>query len=252
MKIVVLLLAAACAAQGALPELFPIQPPTTDLEKQTAALSASTVPAGLKPAVQFQKTFLKILATKVSKAKPQEPDWVNELRSFIAADQETDPVAHGVAEVARAWMARAQMQKIDVSLHIYYRQNVRFPDQFSIIEPSLPEALRHDPWGDAWNYQPCAPDGFTKLAGQRYKIGPSRFPDLGTLGDATSSRHFTPPAWKIAARTIGSKQALEFRLDGSIATVEAGGMVGPTARLLYIGDGWALLAGTDQLFALTF
>ena len=239
-----------------MPELFPAQSPAVaEVGKQAAALNAATVPTELKAAVQFQKTYLKILAAKEnkgSKASSPEPDWVNELRAFVAADRENDPVVHGVADVARAWLARVEMRSIDAALRQYYRRNVRFPEQFSAVEASLAEGLRRDPWGEAWSYQPCAPEGLAKLAGQRYRIGPARFPDLGTLEEAAGGKQTVPPAWKISLRNIGGKRTLEFRLDGSFVTVEAGGVAGPSARLLYIGEGWALMAGRDQLFAVTF
>jgi len=239
-----------------MPELFPVQSPAVaELGKQAAALNAAAVPTELKVAVQFQKTYLKILATKETKGshgQPAEPDWVNELRAFVAVDRENDPVVHGVAEVARAWLARVEMRSIDAALRQYYRRNVRFPEQFSAVEASLAEGLRRDPWGEAWSYEPRAPEGLAKIAGQRYRIGPARFPDLGTLDEAAGGKRPAPPAWKIAPRNIGGKRTLEFRLDGSFVTVEAGGVAGPSTRLLYIGDGWALMAGRDQLFAVTF
>ena len=229
------------------PNIKPLQ--LAEWEKQAAT---ERLAPELKPAVQFQKTFLKILPWKPSKAQPLEPDWVKELQAFIAADREDDPVAHGVAEVARAWFARAQMQKIDAALLQYYRQNVRFPEPFSAIEPSLPEPLRRDPWGQPWAYQPRAPQGFAKLTGQRYQLGPARFPELGPLSAVTGNRKPAAPAWKITPHQIGGKRTLEFRLDGSSATFEAGGMAAPSDRLLYIGEHWALLASPDQLFAVTF
>jgi len=229
-------------AQAATPDRWPVE------IKLTQPADASPYPAELNPAAQFQKTFLKILASGTSKAQPFEPDWVNELRAFIAADREDDPIAHSVAEVARAWFARVQMRTIDAALRQYYRQNVRFPDRFSAIETSLPEALRLDPWGQPWSYQPRAPQGFAKLTGQRYQLGPAKFPELGPLVHRT-----TPalPAWKFTLRNLGDKRALEIRIAATTTTLQPGGKTGDYT-LVYLGDNWVLMAGPDQLFAVTF
>ena len=246
----ILFLAAVCAAQAALPDLWPVEvkaAQSAEWQKQSAALASASLPPELKPAAQFQKTFLKILAAGESKAQSLEPDWVNELRAFIAADRADDPVAHSVAEVSRAWLARVQMRKIDAVLRQYYRQNVRFPEQFSAIEASLPEALRLDPWGQPWAYRPSAPKGLEKLGGQRYLLGPACFPDLGSA----SSRQTGLPAWSLAVRNLGDKRALEIRTGSSTATLQPGGKTG-SMTLLYLGERWALMAGPDQLFAVTF
>ena len=230
-------------AHAAAPDLWPLE-----VKASQPAETSSSLPTELKPAAQFQKTFLKILASAESKAQPLEPDWVNELRAFIAADHENDPLAHAVAEVSRAWLARAQMRTIDAALRQYYRQNIRFPDTFSAIEASLPEPLRLDPWGQPWVYQPRAPQGLAKLKGQRYQLGPARFPELSPLA------HRTPPvlpAWKLTLRNLGDKRALEIRLAASTATLQPGGKTGDYT-LVYLGDNWALMAGPDQLFAVTF
>lgn len=241
-------------AQAAPPDLWPmgvqaiVQP--ADREKLRVALNTATLPVELKPAVQFQITLLKILNSGTSKAQPLEPEWVNDLRAFIAADREDDPVAHGVAEVSRAWLARIQMRKIDSVLHQYYRRNVRFPDQFSAILPDLPEPLRLDPWGQPWIYQPRAPEGFVKLTGQRYQLGPTQFPELGSLNHHDFPIfHTRKPT--LTLRTIGNKRALEIRTPASTAIIQAGGKT-ESSTLLYIGENWALFAGADQLFADAF
>lgn len=244
---VALLLSAACVAQAAPPDLWPLAAKApADLKTDTAALNSTPFPAELKPAAQFQKLFLKILATTAAKAQMVEPTWVSELRPFIAADRENDPVAHGTAEVARAWLARAQMRQIDLVLHQYYRENVRFPDQLAFIESSLPEPLRLDPWGQPWAYKAHAPQGFEKLTGQRYQLGPAHLPDLGPCHTPAAL-----PGWSLAVRHLGDKRVLEIRTGSTTATLQPGGKTG-VYTLLYLGDRWALLAGPDQLFAVTF
>jgi hypothetical protein len=63
-----LLLAAVAVGQAAPADLWPTAIKVAEVEKQRAALDATALPPELKPAVQFQKTFLKIIASKNSKA----------------------------------------------------------------------------------------------------------------------------------------------------------------------------------------
>ena len=156
-----------------------------------------------------------------------------------------------LAEVARAWIARTQMPQIDAALRQYYRKNIRFPDTFSAIEPSLPEPLRRDPWGQPWSYQPCAPEGLSKLTAQRYRLGPAAFPSLSPLAQALGDRNPAAPAWKIALHGSREARVLEFQSATGTHLLQPGGKIGD-ATLLYIGENWALLAWPDQLFAVTF
>lgn len=243
--------------QAAPADLWPAAIKVTDTEKQRAALDATPLPPELKPAVQFQKTFLKIIASKNPKAISTEE--LQELKTLIANDRESDPVAHGVAEIARAWIARTQMQQIDAVLRQYYRKNVRFPDSLAAIESTLPEPLRRDPWGQVWSYQPCAPAGLPKLAGQRYYLTPSK-EAMGTVEEMIKGiRDYDPSpvdCGKITPLQIGGKRALEFHVDNDgpprVYALQAGGSVTEHIQLLYIGDHWALLSWPDQLFAVTF
>jgi hypothetical protein len=208
------------------------------------------VPAELKPALKFQQVFLKILANPIPKELVGEanPDWVADLRVLVAGDRPEDGIAHGVAEVSRLWLARAHILTVEASLAQYYRHHVRFPDQLSEIV--LPEAVRRDPWGGPWAYKTKAPEGFAKLAGQRFEIGPTRYPALGGL--PSGDRNLTIPPWKIALRQVANKPALEFRSpSGAAAVLQPGGQTGDYT-LLYIGNHWALMASPDQLFSVRF
>ena len=205
---------------------------------------AGSLPRALQPAVRFQKAFMKILSGEKASA------WRADMESFC--NQATDaPVAAGLREVARVWIARAQMEEIDALLHEYYRRNIRFPAKLAELGP-LPPSLQKDPWGDSWIYSPTAPQGFSKLAGQRYQLGPARFPKLATLADAVKDRRPQQHAWAITPHEAGGgSTALEFRGAQSTAVIQPGGEI-EGCRLLYIGDKWALMAGVDQLLAVGF
>ena len=216
--------------------------------KAPASVPNLQVPPELMPALHFQQTFLKILAYQ--KDSQNTPDWVGELRGFIAADRPEDVVSHGVAEVARAWLARVNLLKIDAQLHQYYRRQVRFPEQFSEIEQSLPEPLRRDPWGASWVYKTSAPQGMGKLSGQRYTIGPALYPDLKPLKVSVGDRNPARPEGTLSIQSLGGKVALEIRSPTTAATLQPGGKFGDFT-LLYLGKDWALFASRDQIFALT-
>jgi|GEM_PF-1534029 len=201
------------------------------------------LPRALQPAVRFQKVFMKILAGEKASA------WRAEMEAFCNQAADT-PVGAGVREVARAWIARAQMEEIDALLRDYYRRNIRFPAKLAELGP-LPPSLQKDPWGESWSYSPTAPQGFSKLAGQRYQLGPARFPKLTTLAEAIRDRQPPPHVWEITPRDAGGNTALEFHAAQSTAVIQPGGEI-EGCRLLFIGDKWALMAGVDQLFAVGF
>ena len=233
-----LLFALPFAAMAATPlEIWPagnVAPPGAE---------AGGLPRALQPAVRFQKIFLKILAGE----KPGV--WRADMEAFCNQPAET-PLAAGLCEVARVWIARAQMEEISALLHGYYRRNIRFPATLAEVG-QLPPSLQKDPWGGTWSYSPLAPQGFSKLAGQRYQLGPARFPKLATLSEAVSERAPPPPAWVVTPREVAGSTALEFRSGKSTAVIQPGGGI-EGCTLLFIGDKWALLAGLDKLFAIGF
>ena len=241
-------------AQAATPlEIWPQQASSPDknaLKAKTDMLdgAVATLPETLAPAVRFQKIFLQILSGA------PVASWRGELEKFAASTGQ-GPVETGLAGISRAWIARLEMADIDKALHNYYRRNVRFPATLKEVETDIPENLRTDPWGDPWVYKTGAPRGFEQLEGQRYQLGPKRFPQLGSLGGAVRHRATQIPAWTITPRDISGSKALEFRSDRAgtpvITTIQAGGRV-DDCILLFIGDKWALMAGMDQLFAIAY
>lgn len=208
--------------------------------------AAGTLAPELGPAIRFQQTFYQILA------RVPAGSWLPSMRGFVDA-KENDPVTAGVREVAKAWLARAEMEQIATALDTYYTTNVKYPATLAEIEKTLPAEVKKDPWGEAWVYRTHAPHGFANQAGQRYQIGPKRFPELGTVREATGQRKDVKlPAWKVTLQTVASNRALEFREGGKVVgVITAGGKIGEYS-LLYVGEGWALMAGTDQLFAISF
>ncbi len=202
------------------------------------------VPAPVRPAIEFQKLLLQIRhANKVE-------EWRAEVEKVAQASGD-DPVIRGLREFAKTWLARASMEEIDGALRKFYRREVRFPDSLSAVQSDIPAGTKLDPWGEAWVYKVTAPKGFTKLVKQRYQLGPTRYPQLSRLADAVKPKP-APQGWHISPRSIGTTKALEMRAsDGKVAVVEPGGRFAD-ATLLFIGEGWALLADTEWLFTLAF
>jgi type II secretory pathway pseudopilin PulG len=218
----------------------------TSLQAQTAALDAAEpkLPAPVRPAVEFQKMLLHIR----SGADPGA--WRGDVEKW-AKSAGSDSVTTTLRELAKYWQARLAMREIDRALHKYYGENIRFPDRLDEVKSAIPESVKNDPWGEAWSYKPTTSKVFSKLAKQRYELGPARFPNLSTIKEAVSAPQSTR-TWKITPREVAGSRALEIRgSDGQAAVVQAGAKVGDVS-LVFIGDGWALLADTERLFTVAF
>ena len=236
------LLLSRSVAAATLPELWPLQPNPAVLSNQLTA--ARVLPEELIPAVKFQKIFCSILAGAPVAA------WRTDLERFIRLP-ETNPVTLGISETARTWLARVGMQELDGVLREYYRHNVCFPDTLAALGKDWPAALRADPWGQPWVYGTRTPPGFERQTNQRYQLGPTRYPSLSSLRDAIQNRRPPATAWKITPQAIAGTRSLQFKSATANALIQPGGSVDGN-YLLFIGDGWALLAGPDQLFTVTF
>jgi len=232
------LVLAGAASAATVPDLWPLQPNPVTLSNQLGA--AQDIPAALQPALQFQKIFCTILAGAPAAT------WRADLEK-LARLTGTDPVAQGVREAARPWLARVWMEDIDGVLRDYYRHHVSFPDKLV----DLPEPLRTDPWGQPWVYSLHEPTGFKRQTNQRYQLGPTRNPQLSSLHAAIRNRRTPAPTWKITPQDIAGSRALQFQSATANALIQPGGTV-EGCVLMFIGDGWALLGGPEQLFTVTF
>jgi hypothetical protein len=202
------------------------------------------VPSPVRSAVDFEKLLLKV------RSADHASGWRSEMERFAKASGD-DPVTAGLREFAKLWIARAMMEEIDGALRKFYRHEVRFPDSLEPVLPDSPADAKRDPWGEAWVYKTTSPTGFTKLAKQRYQLGPAKYPQLSPLNEAMKSKP-APPAWQIMPREVSGAKALELRsAKGQSAIVQPGGHFAD-ATLLYIGEGWALFANTERLFTLSF
>ena len=216
------------------------------LQAQTTAIDAAEakLPAPARPAGEFQKVMLQIRSGADAAA------WRGEIDKYAKASGE-DGVTVALRELAKCWQARRAMVEIDKVLRKFYGANVRFPDKLDEVKADIPEAVKVDPWGEAWVYKPTTAQTFAKYAKQRYELGPTRYPDLSTMKEMLAAG---PPArtFKITPRDVAGTRTLEIRTsDGRTGVVQPGAKVGDVS-LVFIGDGWALLADTERLFTVAF
>lgn len=146
---------------------------------------------GLAPEVVSALEMERVLARARSSEDPAK--WRPDLARFSAV-----PAPQGAAlafqEMARCWEARAQMAEWEKLLRGAYRKKAKFPAGLDDLQAAAPEELRKDPWGEAWVYQATAPAHSPALVGQRYQLGPKRYPQLNSLEFVSKTPPPNPPA----------------------------------------------------------
>lgn len=212
------------------------------MARQAALVVNAEVPSRLRPTLAYQALYLRIMA-----GEPID-SWEDEVRQMAAQSGE-GVVGTQIQELARVWEARLRMRGVERHLRDYYRRQVRFPAALSELD--LPAELRTDPWGEPWAYQPARPATLPNLEGQRFHLAPSRYPDLTPLNLALSTPPEAAAGWRINRQTVAGRAALQITTPETTALIEPGGRVGE-ATLLYATDTWALFAGRDRLFGVTF
>ncbi len=145
------------------------------------------VPAEALPALELEGLLAKARAGE----EPQQ--WVPGLKQFSGVEAPKGTAA-ALKTVALFWEARAQVWEWDKLLRGAYRKKARFPERLDDLLQGAPEALRKDPWGEAWAYRATAPAHSPKLIGQRYQLGPSCYPELLPLEALGKAAPPSPPA----------------------------------------------------------
>jgi hypothetical protein len=200
---------AGCANQA-----FALAPPYFEAFNQSGKIEVNLlgVPVEAQPALELEG----LLARARAGEDPQQ--WVPGLRRFSGAEAPRG-TAVALKWMAQCWEARAQVLAWDKLLRGAYRKKARFPESLDELLQSAPEALRKDPWGEAWAYRPSAPAHSPKLVGQRYQLGPSKFPELVALDVAGKAP---------ASPRLPAGVALEFF---SLASGDAQGSGSPVVSL---------------------
>ena len=169
----------------------------------------------------------------------------------LSKPSQKNALSDGVRQVALVWIARAEMAEIDAILLDYYRHKVHFPRSSQEFQRLLPPSLAKDPWGNDWVYQPKSPEGFTGIESQRYDLWPRQLSHLASLSDVVRGRRPVTFDSAIVPHDLNGKTALEIHSGNSTSLIEPGGKAG-NDTLLFVGNKWALMAASDQLFAVAF
>ncbi len=89
-----------------------------------------------------------------------------------AAKAPATPFSQAVAELARGWLARLQMEKLDAALRQYWVANVEYPEKLDALvsaKLATPEQIT-DPWGKPFSYATAALKARPDLPRQTYSL----------------------------------------------------------------------------------
>jgi hypothetical protein len=205
------------------------------------------LPLDLVPVVEFERILFKI------RTGEKVEEWRAKLQRFTDAKAEKG-VPAALRELALAWEARARMLEWDSVLRDSYRHKGRFPDSVDSLLPLMNDAVQKDPWGDAWVYAVTAPQRSPQLTGQRYVIGPQRYPNLSPLEDACRNTPQPPPGAVLAYSAIAT--VISLQIDSRIpqpsrAFKQLGERFGAYWVLWFSREG-ALLSNTEGFVPVTF
>ena len=161
---------------GCATQTFALPPPYFEAFNQPGKIEVNLlgVPGEAQPALELERLLAR------ARAGEDRQQWVPGLKRFSGVEAPKGAAA-ALKWVAQCWEARAQVLEWDALLRAAYRKKARFPDRLDDLLNTAPEALRKDPWGESWAYRPTAPAHSPKLVGQRYQLGPSKFPELVPL-----------------------------------------------------------------------
>ena len=205
------------------------------------------LPLDIATALDFERILFKIRSAE------KREDWRPQLSRFIETKAEKGTPA-ALRELALAWEARARILDVDAALREVYRKKGCFPDSVNAVITQLPEAVRRDPWGDAWAYAVTAPSRSPQLVGQRYAMGPQRYPRLSPMEEATREFPQPPQGATLAYSAIATVISLQIDLKNpqpSRAFKQVGDRFG-SYWVLWLSREGALLSNTEGFVPVTF
>jgi hypothetical protein len=205
------------------------------------------MPLEVAPALDFERILFRI------RSGEKREDWGPQLSRFIEAKAEKGTSA-ALRELALAWEARAWIVDLDSALREVYRRKGCFPESVEGVLNQLPEAVRGDPWGDAWAYAVAAPSRSPQLVGQRYLLGPQRFPKLLSMEDAIRELPQPPQGATLAYSAIATVVSLQIDSKNpqpSRAFKQVGERFG-AYWVLWLSREGALLSNTEGFVPVTF
>lgn len=178
----IVFVAAVCSAEALAPPYFDAFNAAGKVE-----VNKLGVPVEALPALELEELLFR------ARTGEDPRHWVPGLRRFSRSEGSSGPAA-ALKMVALCWEARAQVAEWDKLLRSIYRKKARFPERLDDLLRTAPEGLRRDPWGEAWAYRATAPVHSPMLVGQRYQLGPERFPELAPLEVLVKTAPLRPPA----------------------------------------------------------
>ena len=208
---------------------------------------AAGMPLDLAPVLDFERILFKIRSAE------KKEDWRPQLARFIDAKAEKGTHA-ALRELALAWEARARILDLDSALREVYRRKGCFPESVEGVLNQLPEADRRDPWGDAWAYAVAAPARSPQLVGQRYVMGPQRYPRLSAMEDAVRELPQPPQGATLSYSAIATVISLQIDSKNpqpSRAFKQVGERFG-AYWVLWLSREGALLSNTEGFVPVTF
>lgn len=205
------------------------------------------IPLDIAAALDFERILFKIRSAE------KIEDWRPQLARFIDGNaQKGTPAA--LRELALAWEARARMLDLDSALREVYRRKGCFPASVEGVLSQLPDAASKDPWGDAWAYAVAAPSRSPQLVGQRYVMGPQRYPKLLSMEDAIREMPQPPQGATLAYSAIATVISLQIDSKNpqpSRAFKQVGERFG-AYWVLWLSREGALLSNTEGFVPVTF
>jgi hypothetical protein len=196
---------------------------------------------------------VKTLAAWHLLAAGKEADAVRLFESALTADKAPQPIERAADTMAKRWLTRLDIRKVDAALKAYYTEHVEFPASLSPVlsmpPPSAPS--KADRFGDPWGYRLGEFSRLAKIKSQRYTLYSK---NLGNGLSFLKDVPFTAYSPKKSATLLGRKTAqpvsvdLETVVDGKTERVIAleGNLTGGIRFLRLSADGrFALLADSE-------
>ena len=105
-------------------------------------------------------------------ASGKEADAIRVLESVLTTDKKPAPMARYADIMARRWLSRLDIRKVDAALKSHYAAHVEYPSSLapilSLPKPATP--AKTDRFGDGWIYRLSGFSRLTDLKAQRYVL----------------------------------------------------------------------------------
>jgi len=125
------------------------------------------------------------------------PDKARQAFARAAKAAPDTPFGRATAELARGWLARLQMERLDHALHRYWVDNVEYPKTLQDLvgaKLATPDMLA-DPWGKPFSYTTRALKAVPDLPRQAYTLRCTGIP-----GDSRSIRAYLNDTVKLPGK----------------------------------------------------